>query len=146
MSDPTMLSKPASHDPSAINGEEAFATLDSAGAFTLVSNAPDTELSPVNYFTDKAPAVTREDAPLASAIAHIDGFADTLQYEEQRSAVANVSKHFLMCFADFYHDFKNIAKATSDGAFVPANCKVKVPFQPMGCIKKSEAYLAFDRK
>ena len=76
MSDPRMSSKPVSHDLPAINGEEASATQASVEAFALMSNAPDTELSPINYFTDRAPAVTREDAPLTLAIAHIDGFAD----------------------------------------------------------------------
>jgi hypothetical protein len=58
-------------------------------AFTLKSYTPFTDVSPTDYFTDATPNVKREDAPLASTIAHI----------EQRSVVVNVSKHFLMCFS-----------------------------------------------
>ena len=116
----------------------------------VVSNdppAPSAEEADLITFIDDnpAPATLNSEghtSPIAAATEFLEGYLQSLQYKDQRTAVNRYASSALQVFATYYYESKSILKAMEDATYCPSNCKVNINFQPMDIIAKSPAYIA----
>ena len=86
------------------------------------------------------PIPKNDTAPMEAAISKIDDFVLTLLYPEQRSILREHAMSFLRAFAEFYTDSKKLLRMTGNVDWIPNNCQVAVPLQPVEGILEIKAY------
>jgi hypothetical protein len=77
---------------------------------------------------------------MEAAISKIDDFVLTLLYPEQRSILREHALSFLRAFAEYYTDSKKLLRMTGNVDWIPNNCQVAVPLQPVEGIREIKAY------
>jgi hypothetical protein len=86
------------------------------------------------------PLPKQDTAPLEAAISRIDDFVLTLLYPEQRTILREHAVNFIRAFAEYYMDSKKLLRMTGNTEWIPNNCQVAVPLQPVEGILEIKAY------
>ena len=133
-----------------MSNESALKALLAPEAATVDPTAQSTEETNA-AITDSVPAPTASNsdgltAPMAAALEFLEGYLQSLQYKDQRTAINRYAASSLQVYATYYNESKSILKAMEDATYCPNSCKVKINFQPMDIIAKSPAYQALSDK
>ena len=134
-----MSSRPASHleNASSSNGASARSTppdKSTANAITISHLRP-----PPFTPTTESPS-KNDNSSLAAAISRIDEFVQTLLFTEQRSILRDYAVRYIELFSVFYCDSKNLLRMKHETEYIPNNCKITVPLQPVEGILELQAY------
>ncbi len=77
---------------------------------------------------------------MIAAAGRIDEFVQTLLFDEQRSILWDYALRFIKMFAVYYCNSKNLLQLKHDTNYIPNNCKIMVPLQPVEGIIEIQAY------
>jgi hypothetical protein len=77
---------------------------------------------------------------MEAAVSKIDDFILTLLCPEQCSILHEHALNCLRTFADYYTDSKKLLRMTGNAEWIPNNCQVAVPLQPVEGILEIKAY------
>ena len=74
------------------------------------------------------------------AASRIDKFVQTILFDEHLSILQDYALCFIELFALYYCNTKNLLRLKHDTDYIPNNCKIMVPLQPVEGIIKLQAY------
>jgi hypothetical protein len=77
---------------------------------------------------------------MEAAVSKINDFVLMLLYPEQHSILCKHELNCLCTFTDYYTDLKKLLRMTENAEWIPNNCKVAVPLQPVKGILEIKAY------
>ena len=92
-------------------------------------SVPPTEFYPESNSSSKIAAVSR-----------INKFMQMLLFDEQRSILRDYALRFIKLFAVYDCNLKNLLWLKHDTDYIPNNCKITVPLQPVEGIIEIQAY------